>query len=336
MTSCLNLFRTEVSPLPTVFSTLILIFSFTSFNVSASWLKQQQDIMGTRVSVEIWHEDASIAQQCSEKIFEEMHRIDALMSPYKSNSELSFINNNAAISAIDISNEMTHIINQSLHFSKLSHGAFDITFASIGYRYDYRDQTAPSEQAIELGLASIDYHHIKLKQNKLYFEDAGVRIDLGGIAKGYAVDQAIDIARQCGIKEGMVSAGGDSKILGNKRGRPWVIGVQHPRKKTELALRLPLSDTAISTSGDYERFFIRNGQRIHHIINPVTGKSATATWSATVTGPDAMTTDALSTTIFILGAKKGIELIETLESMDAIIIDNTGTVHYSSGFQEPE
>jgi thiamine biosynthesis lipoprotein len=336
MNSCLNLFRTEAPSLRTVFSALVLILAFSTFSLNAGWLKQQQDIMGTRVSVEVWHKDASLTQQCSQKIFNEMHRIDALMSSYKSNSELSFINDNAAISAVDISQEMVNIINRSLHFSELSHGAFDITFASVGYRYDYRNRAAPSEQVIEQGLASIDYRHIKLNQNKLYFDDAGVRIDLGGIAKGYAVDQAIEIARQCGIKEAMVSAGGDSKILGNKRGRPWVIGIQHPRKKTKLALRLPLSDTAISTSGDYERFFIRNGQRIHHIINPATGKSAMTAWSATVTGPDGMTTDALSTTIFILGAKKGIELIETLEDMDAIIIDNKGMVHYSSGFQEPE
>lgn len=336
MTSCLNLFRTESAPLRTVFSALILTLGFSAFSAEASWFKQQRDIMGTRISVEIWHKDSSFAQECSDKIFAEMHRIDALMSPYKSNSELSFINNNAAMSAVDISQEMVNIINHSLHFSEISHGAFDITFASVGYRYDYRNRTAPSEQVIERGLASIDYHHIKLNQNKLYFDDAGVRIDLGGIAKGYAVDQAIDIAKQCGIKEGMVTAGGDSKILGNKHGRPWVIGIQHPRKKTELALRLPLSNTAISTSGDYERFFIRNGERIHHIINPATGKSAKAAWSATVTGPNAMATDALSTTIFILGAKKGIELIETLENIDAIIIDSKGIVHYSSGFQEPD
>ena len=174
-----------------------------------------------------------------------------------------------------------------------------------------------------------------MNNNELRFNDPGVRIDLGGIAKGYAVDRAIEIAKRCGIDEALISAGGDSKILGKKQGRPWIIGIQHPRKKNEMALVLPLSDTAISTSGDYERFFIRDGQRIHHIINPSTGKSATVTWSATVTGPDAITTDALSTTIFVLGAIKGIALIETLENIDAVIIDNEGNVHYSSGFQEP-
>ena len=133
----------------------------------------------------------------------------------------------------------------------------------------------------------------------------------------------------------MVSAGGDSRIIGDHEGRPWIIGIQHPRKTDDIALRLPLSDSALSTSGDYQRFFIENGQRIHHIINPTTGRSAQTSWSATVTGPDAMTTDALSTTIFVLGAIDGLALVESLEGFDAIIIDSHGKVHYSSGFEEP-
>ena len=291
--------------------------------------------MGTRVSVELWHQNESLASQCSDKIFAEMHRLDAMMSPFRSESEISFINNHASIKTIEVSDEMAEVIDRSLYFSKISNGAFDITFASIGYRYDYREKVKPSDQLIESSLPSIDYRHINLKNNALHFDGTGVRIDLGGIAKGYAIDRVIEIAKQCGINEALISAGGDTRILGRKRGKPWVIGIQHPRKEDELALVLPLSDTAISTSGDYQRFFILDGQRIHHIINPSTGKSATASWSATVTGPDAMTTDALSTTIFVLGAIKGIALIETLNNIDAIIIDNQGKVHYSSGLQEP-
>ena len=134
----------------------------------------------------------------------------------------------------------------------------------------------------------------------------------------------------------MVSAGGDSRILGDRGGHPWVIGIRHPRDPDGLALRLPLSHTAVSTSGDYERFFIADGERIHHILDPKTGRSAKDSWSATVIGPDAMTTDALSTTIFILGAVKGIALVESLEGFDAIVIDTHGKVHYSSGLEEPE
>jgi len=316
-------------------SVCLLPFLLASSNTPADWLKQQQDIMGKRVSVELWHNNSQLAQNCSDKIFSEMHRLDAMMSPYKADSEISFINNNAANTSVEIGAELSEIINRSLHFSSISNGAFDITYASIGYRYDYRNHQQPSEQFIKLNLPSVDYRHIQLVKQRIRFGNPGVRIDLGGIAKGYAVDRAIQIAQNCGINEAMISAGGDSRILGKKHGKPWIIGIQHPRKKNELALRLPLSDTAISTSGDYQRFFIRDGQRIHHIINPSTGKSATATWSATVTGPDAITTDALSTTIFVLGAKKGIALIETLENIDAVIIDNQGNVHYSSGLQEP-
>jgi thiamine biosynthesis lipoprotein len=115
-----------------------------------------------------------------------------------------------------------------------------------------------------------------------------------------------------------------------------MIGIRHPRDSSGIALRLPLSDSAISTSGDYERFFIADGKRVHHIIDPDTGRSAGASWSATVIGPDALTTDALSTTIFILGAADGLALIESLDGFDAIVIDSGGKVHYSSGFQVPE
>ncbi len=265
-----------------------------------------------------------------------MRRIEALMSPYIDSSELSYINANAALDPIEISAEMARMIERSLYFSEISRGAFDITYASVGYAYDYRARTRPDDAAIERKLSAIDYHHIDLDGNRIRFRHAEVRIDLGGIAKGYAVDRAADIVTaECGIDEALISAGGDSRIIGDRRGRLWMIGIQHPRNPSELALRLPLANSAISTSGDYERFFIENGERVHHIINPTTGRSASGSWSATVTGPDAMTTDALSTTIFILGADKGMALIETLDGIDAIIIDNQGKLHYSSGFEPP-
>lgn len=302
----------------------------------ADWYQQQRDIMGTRISVELWHDETAIANECSEKVFTEMRRIEALMSSYKDDSELTYINNNAAIRAVEISDEMMHLIRQSIYFSEISQGAFDITYASIGYAYDYRKRQQPSDASISEKLPAIDYHHIMISGNKVEFGNPAARIDLGGIAKGYAVDRAADIIAQCGIAKAMVSAGGDSRITGDRGGHPWVIGIQHPRDPEGIALRLPLSESAFSTSGDYERFFVENGDRVHHIINPSTGRSATASWSATVIGPDALTTDALSTSIFILGAIDGIAMIESLEGFDAIVIDNAGKVHYSSGFEVPE
>ena len=301
----------------------------------AEWYQQQRDIMGTRISVELWHTEASVAADCSQRVFAEMERINALMSSYLDTSELSYINDNAAIAAVEISDELALLVEKSLYFSEISQGAFDITYASVGYAYDYRKRQQPSDQSVAQKLPAIDYHHIELADSTIRFNNNAVRIDLGGIAKGYAVDRAVDIIGKCGIGKAMVSAGGDSRIMGDRVGRPWVIGIQHPRDPEGIVLRLPLSDSAISTSGDYERFFIDNGERVHHIINPATGRSATASWSATVIGHDAMTTDALSTTIFILGAIRGLALIESLEGIDAIIIDSNGKLHYSSGLQVP-
>ena len=301
----------------------------------ADWLKQSRNIMGTLITVELWSENPPRAKLCSEQVFTEMHRIDALMSPFKSSSELSDINQHASQRAVPVSSELFDLIQQSIHFSDQSSGAFDITFASIGFKYDYRLHKKPDLQTIRQNLKAINYKNLILKNQSVKFSMPDMSIDLGGIAKGYAVDQAIKILQQCGIQQALVSAGGDSKILGDKRGRPWVIGIQHPRKKQAVALSIPLTDTAISTSGDYERFFLSNNERIHHIINPRTGKSAKQSWSATVIGPNAVSTDALSTTIFILGAEEGLKLINSLDNIDAIIIDSNGVVHYSSGLEDP-
>jgi thiamine biosynthesis lipoprotein len=323
--------RSQLTPLICV----IMLLSGAPTTAQSQWYQQQDDLMGTRISVELWHADQNLANKCSTQVFDEMRRIDARMSSYRPSSELSRINANAATSGVTVSAELLHLIKRSIHFSEISHGAFDITYASVGYRYDYRQSQQPSDEWVAQQLPAIDYRHIQIEADKIRFSNNAVRIDLGGIAKGYAVDRAIDLLRSCGITRAMVSAGGDSRILGDREGREWIIGIQHPRDPSGIALRLPLSDTAVSTSGDYERYFIDDGERVHHIINPSTGHSAKASWSATVIGVDAMTTDALSTTIFILGAVEGLALIESLAGIDAIIIDSKGKVHYSSGFQDP-
>lgn len=302
----------------------------------AGWVQQSQDIMGTRISVESWHSSDSHASLCNTQVFANMHRIDALMSPYKPGSEISAINRYAAIGAVSVSKELFDLISKSTEISLLSGGAFDITFASLGHQYNYRENKGPSQEQINQSLDSIDYKSLTLKDNTVHFSKPSMRIDLGGIAKGYAVDQGIQILKRCGIQHAIVTAGGDSRILGDKKGRPWMMGIQHPRKKQKMALVLPLSNSAISTSGDYERFFLRNGERIHHIINPSTGRSAKSAWSASVIGPDATSTDALSTTLLILGAQKGIQLVNSLPDIDAIIIDSQGVIHYSSGLEEPQ
>jgi len=313
-----------------------LVFSCTIVN--AEWLSSEQAIMGTRIHVELWQDENINGQPAINAVMAEMRRIDELMSPYKKTSELYRINQLAAKQELAISSEMFKLISRSIEFSRLTEGAFDITFASVGHLYNYREHKRPDDRTIKEQLGNIDYHNIVLnpKRQTIYFTRAGVFIDLGGIAKGYAVDNGIRILQQRGIKNAIVSAGGDSRILGNRHGRPWMMGIRNPRKHNGLLTRLPLWDTALSTSGDYERYFIEDGVRYHHIIHPKTGDSARELRSVTIIGPDAITTDALSTSLFIMGIERGMALANKLPDIDAIMIDSKGRFFYSNGLQEPD
>ena len=315
---------------------LCLFFLITS-PANAQWFKEQHAIMGTLIQVELWSEHTDTARHAIKAVIDEMHRIDQLMSPYKETSELSYINREAASSPLAISTELFQLIQQAEKISQISNGAFDISFASIGHLYNYRKNIKPDTTIINQQLTAVNYKNIILNQEKqtLHFNQPQMRIDLGGIAKGYAVDKAIEILQKNKIKTAMVSAGGDSRILGDRKGRPWMIGIRHPREEGKSRVVLPLSSVAVSTSGDYERFFIDQGKRYHHIISPQTGKPADKSQSVTILGPEATITDALSTTVFILGYKKGIALINRLVDYDAIIIDDKGQLHYSDGLANP-
>jgi len=230
---------------------------------------------------------------------------------------------------------MFDILSRSIEFSKLSSGAFDITFSSVGYMYDYRRHIKPTDKEIEQALPGIDYRHILLdaKKRTVKFARPGVRIDLGGIGKGHAVDNGIALLKKRGITQAIVTAGGDSRVLGDRGGRPWMVGIRDPRRKDNMVAVIPLINSAISTSGDYERYFEADGVRYHHILNPKTGRSATGVHSVSVIGPDATTTDGLTKPVFILGPEKGLRLIESIPGIDAVIIDADGKMFYSSGLQ---
>jgi FAD:protein FMN transferase len=313
-----------------------LMTTMFSTSSSAEWFSRQAAIMGTRIGVEVWHQNKAEAEQAIDDVLTEFRRLDQTLSPYIESSELYLVNRDAASHPVAISKEFFDLLQTSLDYSQLTGGAFDITFASIGYQYDYRKQIAPSDQAIVEALPLINYQLIELDAEAMTvaFKRQGVHIDLGGIAKGYAVDRGIAILRQRGIENALVSAGGDSRLLGDHRGRPWRIGIQAPRNRKSMAAVLPLSGTAISTSGDYERYFERDGVRYHHIISPKTGRSAGALRSVTILGPNATRTDALSTSVFVLGLQQGLSLIDQLDDVDAVIIDNQGKMYMSSGMEK--
>lgn len=318
---------------------LILFLSCSSFASKAEWIYKTDAIMGTEISVYLWHDDKLMGEQAAAAVMQEMRRIDQWLSPWIETSELYRVNQQAAKAPVVITKPFADLIARSIYYGELSAGAFDITFASIGFRYDYRAKVQPTEADRERLLPAINYKLLKLDRDNstLFFGHPDIRIDLGGIAKGYAVDRAVEVLQQFGVAQATVSAGGDSRLLGDKRGRPWVVGVKNPRKEDAMALKLPLDNTAMSTSGDYERFFIdeATGERIHHIINPQTGKTSHGVASVTILGAQGFDTDPLSTTVFVLGVERGLALIEQLAGFEAIIIDARGKLHFSSGLAPP-
>lgn len=319
-----------------VLCSLLTLKFVVAIPVQAEWLSDVQPIMGTEIRVVLWSDETVLGRQAIAEVMTEMHRIDRQFSFYKPDSELSLINREAAQKPVAVSREMALVLKKALFYSRLTEGAFDVTFASIGQYYDYRKGASPTVQ--QRSEAVIDYRQVLLdeKAPSVSFTNPAIKLDLGGIVKGYAVDRAIAILKGLGIDHASISAGGDSYILGDRRGRPWMVGIKNPRGDG-VALMLPLDNTAFSTSGDYERFFIdpQTGERIHHIINPSSQSSARGVASVSVLGPKGFDTDPLSTSVFILGVENGLELLNRLPDFEGVIIDFEGKVFYSEGLTPP-
>lgn len=304
----------------------------------ADWHRDARPKMGTEVSVILWHEDVATGEAIVEEIYAEVDRINALMSTYVESSRISEINRDAASGPVVAGDELFELIRRSLDISDLTDGAFDITYESVGQHYDFRGRQRPDEATVAAERQHIDYQLIELDRTAgtVRFLEDGVRINLGGIAKGYVVERGVEILRSHGVENGIVTAGGDSRLLGDRRGRPWVVGIRNPRKDGQVAISVPLEDEAISTSGDYERYFEEDGVRYHHIMRPSSGLPVEGVHSATVFGPDAVLTDALSTSVFVMGVDKGLKLIGCLPDYESIVIDADSQIFYSAGLEDPQ
>ncbi|RRS33317.1 MAG: thiamine biosynthesis protein ApbE [Gammaproteobacteria bacterium (ex Lamellibrachia satsuma)] len=314
---------------------LAVLLVLASLGVEAQWLWRSADIMGTRITLQLWCESAEQGEAAIEAVLKETHRIDRAMSPFRSDSELSRVNREAGQGVVAISGELFRLLEKSRRISELTEGAFDITFASVGDHYDYRRGIKPSDATLGGLLPAVDYHHVLLQADPagVQFARPQVRIDLGGIAKGYAVDRGIAILRHHGIEHATLSAGGDSRFLGDRRGRSWQVGIRDPDDKKGIKALLPLDESALSTSGDYERFFMLDGVRHHHILNPKSGRSAEGVRSVSIVGPEAVTTDALATALFVMGEPAGMALVERLSGIEAVFVDPTGEIRFSSGLE---
>jgi thiamine biosynthesis lipoprotein len=259
---------------------------------------------------------------------EEIRRLEAMMTTWRPDSELSKVNEAAGISPVSVGRETYDVVAASLHTSEISEGTFDITFESLHglWKFDQDlDPHPPTEAQVKAKLPLLSFHHVHLDATKrsIYLDQKGVRIGLGGIAKGYAVDHAAKVLQDAGLASFFVQAGGDLYTRGKKPdGTDWSAGVRDPRgPEGSYFAVLAVTDHAFSTAGDYERSYVVNDRRYHHILDPRTGYPATASRSVTIWAKTALEADELDDAVFILGPEKGLALVESQDGVGAVIVD---------------
>ncbi|MCC7202097.1 MAG: FAD:protein FMN transferase [Nitrospirae bacterium] len=318
--------------IPLIALFILLISPIPSF---ARVFKKTSVLMGTDIELTASDSDESRVNTAFNAALHEIDRIENEMSEWKDGTPLSIINQKAGKEAVPVPEELFNVLLAAQKISELSEGAFDVSWASMRGVWNFSKgmEHVPSAEDVSEKLSLVNYKDIELDGIKktVFLKRPGMAIGLGAIAKGYAVDRAMQALVNSGIKNAIVKAGGDMRVQGTDDGKPWEIGIQHPRNREKLLGKLALSNISISTSGDYERFFIKDNILYHHIMNPKTGYPARGCQSVTILAPDTMTSDALSTAVFVLGPEEGMQLIKSLPGIEGIIVDSNGDVLHSPG-----
>ena len=293
--------------------------------------------MGTVIEITLIADDEEAANKASLQAFQEIKRIETLMSPWLDSSDVTRINRSAGKERVKVSPETFEVIQKAQEISELSEGGFDITIGPLTelWREARKKKIPPSIEEVKEKLGLVNFKNIETDQKgKVFLKKKDMAIDLGGIAKGYAVDRAFGVLRSLGYKNLIVNAGGDLRVGGLKNNQPWSIGIQNPRESQKILARISVSDMAVATSGDYEKYFIYQGKRYHHIFNPRDGFPTEGCQSVTIVTKDCITADGLATAVFVLGAEKGYSLCQKLEGVDCIIVDKEGKIIFSPGLKD--
>ncbi len=286
--------------------------------------RESKFLMSTIVEITVVGTEEQ-SRQAMMLAFEEIRRIDGLMSVYNPDSEVSRVNEAAGEFAVRVSADTLEVVSESLRIARLTNGAMDITVAPLMELWGFGngENRVPPDDELQEKLLLVDYRKVlaDADSSTVRLDLPGMRIDVGGIAKGYAVDSAIRVMKEAGIRNALISAGGDIYAMGAPPGKEsWKIGIRHPRARADLLGILELKDRAVATSGDYENFFEVDGKRYCHIMDPGTGRPVQGIMSVTILADTAAEADALATAIFPLGADKGMKLIESLEGVDGIMV----------------
>jgi thiamine biosynthesis lipoprotein len=295
--------------------------------------------MGTRVTITVWGHSEKVVDPAAEAVIAEFQRIDRLMTSWLDDSDVSSINAAAGVRAVPVSAEVLRVIQTSLDISRKSRGAFDITVGAFRglWKFDQDiDGTIPTEKEVRKRLPLVDYRNVLVndKRGTVKLRRKGMRITLGGIAKGYAVDRAVSILRKRGMNDFILQAGGDLFASGRRGDRAWRVGIRDPRGARDAIFALAeIENATFSTSGDYERAVVKDGVRYHHILDPSTGYPVKKSRSVTVMAGDALTADVWSTALFVLGVQEGMKIVEQMKDVEAVFVDSNNEIHVSSGLK---
>jgi len=285
-------------------------------------------------------DDELKANQALEKAIFEIKRIEALLSTYQANSQINQVNSNAGISPVKVDEEVFNLVERAQRISELTQGAFDLSYGSLDkslWNFDQGMQQLPPKELAEKAIHLINYSNIVLDRNKLtiYLAKKGMRIGFGGIGKGYAADQAKKILVNEGFEHGVVNASGDMCAWGKRvDGEDWTVGISNPDKPTDIFSEFSLRDSAVATSGNYEKFVIINGQKYSHTIHPKTGFPIQGIKSVTVFAPFAELADALTTPIAVMGVELGLHLMNQIKGVACIIIDDANQIFSTHNIHE--
>ncbi len=295
--------------------------------------------MGSELRVSAFTADEPGARAAFDEVFAEFDRLDGLLSVWRDGSDVQRINQAAGRHAVPVEADTLAVLAEARQVGDWTNGKFDITFGALSdiWRFDQdQDDRVPTGEEIAARLGLVDYTAVRVDEadGTAYLSRPGMRIHLGGIGKGYAVDRAAAILRSRGIANFMIQAGGDLYVAGRRAGRPWRLGIADPRNPDGPPFgSLDLSDSTFSTSGDYERFFIKDGIRYHHLLDPDEGRPARGCRSVTIVTDRAVRADALSTGVFVLGPAAGLALVERLPGVEAVIVTEENDVLVSTGLQ---
>jgi FAD:protein FMN transferase len=296
--------------------------------------------MGSELRLTAWTGDEAAAQAAFDAAFKEFDRLDALMSVWRDGSDVLRVNAAAGEHAVPVSADVREALRTARQISEWTGGKFDVTFGALAdiWKFDHdQDNRVPEAAAIRARLSLIDYRQVEIDDGAgtVFLKRKAMRVHLGGIGKGYAVEHAMTIMRRAGVRDFMIQAGGDLYVGGQKDGRPWRLGIDDPRGPGGRSFAtVDLTDGTFSTSGDYARSFVKDGVRYHHLLDPATGQPARGCRSVTIVADSPLLADGLSTGVFILGPVEGMALIERLPQVEGVIVTAKNEVLVSSGLKD--